>query len=144
MEPCITDPADAADPRELFTTLRRFLYKKRTEIKPLVVVSVLAGFKDGAAFIGQADLYGTFFEADYAATGMGAHMVMPLIRDQWRADMPLAEAQRLIERCMMVLHLNHTAAGAKYMLGTADAAGTNVLGPFELNTEGKWIRPSPH
>lgn len=37
--------------------------------------------------LGYIDQLGTAFSDDYACTGFGMHLAMPLIRANWRADM---------------------------------------------------------
>lgn len=53
--------------------------------------------------IACVDQIGTAFEADFAATGFGKHMAIPMIRDRWSADMTEADARSLLEDCMRVL-----------------------------------------
>jgi 20S proteasome subunit beta 7 len=49
------------------------------------------------------DQIGTAYTSDFAATGLGKHMAVPIMRERWRADMSEGEARGLLEDCMRVL-----------------------------------------
>ena len=44
---------------------------------------LVAGVKDGASYLGFVDLYGTSFSDNYAATGYGNYLALPIIRDRF-------------------------------------------------------------
>ncbi len=50
--------------------------------------------------MGYVDLIGTSFEENFIATGFGAYLGMPLIRERWHADMDEGEARALLEDCI--------------------------------------------
>ena len=62
-------------PSEIYTFVKRYLYQRRTNMKPLVIKVVVAGINaDGTSFLAAADLYGTAWEDDFICTGIAAHM----------------------------------------------------------------------
>lgn len=93
--------SDTLAPSEIYTYVKRFLYQRRTNMKPLVLVAVVAGInRDGTSFLACADLYGTAWEDDVVCTSIAAHMkglqldravnrsrdeVVRAIGDVWRA-----------------------------------------------------------
>ena len=95
---------------------------------------MLAGFRDGAAYLGTSDLYGTMYTDNFIATGLGAHMALPLLRKSWREDMSEAEARKLLEDCMRVLFYRDTRASAKINIGKVDGSGGMVGEPYMLST----------
>ncbi|KAL7719327.1 Proteasome subunit beta [Entamoeba marina] len=115
------------EPKELFSYLQRHLYHKRCEVKPLYTSCVFGGMKKGEIFLGQTDMYGTAFEENYVATGIGAHMAMPLLRKEWQEGMDRQAAELLLAKCMKILYLNHF-----------DSEGPEIVGPINISTEGKW------
>jgi len=114
--------------------LTRILYQRRSKMDPLWNQIVIAGFRDGQAYLGTSDLYGTMYTEDIIATGLGAHMALPLLRKGWRPDMPEAEARKLLEDCMRVLFYRDTRASAKINIGKVDASGSTVMKPITLET----------
>ncbi|RYY72670.1 hypothetical protein EON63_20575 [archaeon] len=51
----------------------------------------IAGYRDSQPFLGYVDLIGTAYEENFIATGFGAYLAIPLIRERWRADMDEGE-----------------------------------------------------
>lgn len=109
-ELCLND-GHLMSPKQWYTALAAVLYKRRSESNPLWTSNVLAGVEeDGSIFLGSCDLLGTQFQADSIATGFGAHLAQPLLRDaiemaQTR-NSPLTEQEAfaVIEKCMKVLY----------------------------------------
>jgi 20S proteasome subunit beta 7 len=65
-----------------------------------------------SSFLGYVDLLGTTYSSPTMATGFGAHIAIPLLREAYEAkagiegDGPLLteeEAEKLLEECMKVL-----------------------------------------
>jgi 20S proteasome alpha/beta subunit len=54
-------------------------------------------------FLGSVDLHGTSFEEKAIATGFGAHLALPLLRNAYRPDLTQGEAEKVIEDCMRIL-----------------------------------------
>lgn len=55
-------------------------------------------------------MYGTSFSENYAATGYGNYLALPIIRDRWREDLSEGEARAIMEDCMRVLWYRDTRA----------------------------------
>jgi 20S proteasome subunit beta 7 len=97
---------------------------------------LIAGHKDGQSFLGYLDLYGTQFTENYAATGYGNMLCLPLIRERWRPDLSEDEARMLLEECMRVLWYRDTKALNKIQVAKITAEGQAISEPYSLET--KW------
>lgn len=105
------DDGHLMSPKQWYTALAAVLYKRRSESNPLWTSNVIAGVEaDGSVFLGCCDLLGTQFQAESIATGFGAHLAQPLLRnavDEANArGTPLTEAEAIavVEKCMKVLY----------------------------------------
>jgi len=114
--------------------LTRIMYNRRSKMDPLWNSIVVAGFRNGKSYLGTSDLYGTMYEDNYVATGLGAHMALPLLRKAWKEDLTEDEARTLIVDCMRVLFYRDTRASAQYTIGKADGSGSSVSEPATLDT----------
>lgn len=130
--------------------LTRVMYQRRSKMDPLWNSIILAGFRNGKSYLGTTDLYGTMYEDTFIATGLGAHMALPLLRKAWREDIGEAEARTLLTDTMRVLFYRDARAGCNINIGKVDASGCVVEAPVKLetyweypefvrhNTDGSW------
>lgn len=81
----------------------------------------IAGYRDAKPFLGYVDLIGTAYEEDFIATGFGAYLAIPLIRERWRADMDEGEARTLMEDCLRVLFYRDCRASSRIIIAKATA-----------------------
>ncbi|XP_026316670.1 proteasome subunit beta type-4 [Hyposmocoma kahamanoa] len=79
-EQCIGDGLKLK-PRSLHCWLTRVLYNKRSKMDPLWNNYIVAGVQDGEPFLGAVDKLGTAYEDATIATGLGAYMATPLLRE---------------------------------------------------------------
>lgn len=86
--------------------------------------------------LGYTDLRGTAFSDQYAATGYGAYLAMPLIRERWSADMDEASARTLLEDCMRVLWYRDTRALNKIQIAKITGTGATISDPYVISA--KW------
>uniref|UniRef100_A0A9L0K8J2 Proteasome subunit beta type-4 n=1 Tax=Equus asinus TaxID=9793 RepID=A0A9L0K8J2_EQUAS len=80
--------------------------RKLSKMKPLSNTMVIAGYADGESFLGYVDMLGVACEAPSLATGYGAYLAQPLLREILEKQPVLSqtEARELVERCMRVLY----------------------------------------
>ena len=128
-EDFVMDDGATMPPSALHSWLTRVMYQRRSKVDPLWNNVIIAGYRDGAAYLGACDLYGTQYEEDFTASGLGRHLAMPILRKAWREDMPEAEARALLEECMRVLFYRDTRASAQVTVGKVDASGGTVPPP---------------
>ena len=100
------------------------------------ILCFIVGFKDGNSYLGFLDLYGTTFSENYAASGYGNYLALPIIRDRWRPDLTEEEAVRILEDCMRVLWYRDTKALNKIQIATISATGVKISDPYSVET--KW------
>ncbi len=120
-------------PSEVFNFLRAVMYQRRNKGDPLWNQLIVAGHKNDAPFLGYVDLIGTAYEENYIATGFGAYLAMPLIRERWSADMEEGEARGLLEDCLRVLYYRDCRATYRIQIAKATAEGTLVSDPYEIS-----------
>lgn len=129
------DDGYTKSPTEIYNYLRAVMYNRRNKGNPLWNQLLVAGFREGAPFLGYVDLIGTAYEENYIATGFGAYLAMPLIRERWHADMEEGEARALLEDCLRVMFYRDCKASNRIQIAKATADGTLVSEPFELPTD---------
>jgi len=117
--------------------LGRVMYNRRSKFNPLWNQLIVGGVQNGQKVLKYIDLQGTSFPEDYVATGFGMHLALPIIRNEWRADMTESEAKGLLEKCMQILFYRDCVAYNKiqFAVSTFDR-GVTVEEPYEI--DGKW------
>jgi 20S proteasome subunit beta 7 len=137
------DDQHVMSPRQWFTALAAVLYRRRSESNPLWTGNVVAGIepKSGEVFLGCCDLLGTQFEADSIATGFGAHLAQPLLRDAIESaqarGQPLTEteARTVVEKCMCVLYYRDARSVDKIQVAKVTAEGVSISEPYIVETD---------
>jgi 20S proteasome subunit beta 7 len=122
-------------PAEIHSYLRAILYNRRNKGDPLWNQILVAGLKNDAPFLGYVDLIGTCYEENFVATGFGAYLAIPLIREKWDAQMSEGEARDLLEDCLRVLFYRDCRASNRIILAKVTKDGPIVSEPYELTTD---------
>ena len=122
-------------PKEIHNYLRAVLYQRRNKGNPLWNQLLVAGFNKDSSYLGYVDLIGTSYEEDFIATGFGAHLAMPLIREQWHKDLEEGEARALIEDCLRVCYYRDCKAFYRVQLAKATEEGIVISDPYDITTE---------
>jgi len=124
-------------PKEYAAYVGRVMYNRRSKMNPLFNQFVVAGKKkDLPSVLAYVDHQGTAFEEDYVATGFGMHLAVPLLRDEWHADISEADARALVTKCLTVCFYRDCRAYPKVQISIANADGTKIEEPYEL--QHKW------
>lgn len=76
------DDTISLKPKSLYNWLTRILYNRRSKFEPLWLDMVVGGIENGTPFLGHIDLRGRSYEDDIIATGLGKHLVLPIIRER--------------------------------------------------------------
>lgn len=119
-------------PCEIYSYLRALFYQRRNKGNPFWNQLLVAGFRD-KAFLGYVDLIGTAYEEHFIATGFGAHLAIPIIRERWRPDMNEDEARAVLEDCLRVMYYRDCRASPMIQVGKATAQGIAISEPYEIN-----------
>lgn len=115
--------------------LRMVMYSRRNKMNPLWNDLVVAGWADGAPFLGMVDKIGTTVADNFIATGFGSYLAMPILREKWRPDLTEGEARALLEDCMKVLFYRDCRASCQMQLAKCAEGTTKVSEPYQLETE---------
>jgi len=128
--------------KETWSYMRAVMYNRRNKMNPLWNDVVVAGFKqetDGTTsdvpFLGLVDKIGTAYEDDILATGFGAYIALPLMREKYRPDMEEGEARALLEDCLRILFYRDCRALNRVQIAkVTKEGGVLVSDPYELDT----------
>jgi len=120
-------------PKEYSSYIGRVMYNRRSKMNPLYNQFVVVGKKnDGPTQLAFVDHQGTYFEEDFIATGFGSHLAIPLLRNDWRADMSFDEAKKLAAKCLQLCFYRDCRAYHKIQIGNCDGTNVTISEPFEL------------
>ncbi|XP_032060520.1 proteasome subunit beta type-4 [Aythya fuligula] len=125
-------------PKAIHSWLTRVMYNRRSKINPLWNTVVIGGYYNGESFLGYVDMLGVAYEAPTLATGYGAFLAQPLMREvlEKKPILTKEEARSLIERCMKILYYRDARSFNRYEIAIATEKGVEVEGPLTL--EANW------
>lgn len=108
-EECVDD-GFTLKPKALHTWLTRVLYNRRSKFDPLWNTFLVAGIEDGEPYLGCVDKIGTAFIDSRIATGYGAHIALPLMRDalEKKPQITKEDARSILTNCLRVLYYRDT------------------------------------
>lgn len=124
-------------PKALYSWLTRVHYNRRSKFDPLWCNWIIGGLNDGKPFLGFVDKLGAAFESDCIATGYGAMIALPLMREALeRNGGPLSrqQAQELMEKCIQVLYYRDARSYPKYHLAVVNKDGATLEGPLQVSS----------
>lgn len=113
----------------IFKYLSKVMYNRRSKMDPLWNAILVAGTgEDGEPFLSYVDMLGVTYTSPAMATGFGAYLAVPLLRqavDSKDAEKDLSEeeARKLIDKCMKVLFYRDARSMDKYTVATIRAGG---------------------
>lgn len=127
--------------REVWNYLRAVMYNRRNKMNPLWNDLLVAGYGQnpdgttGEPFLGSVDKIGTTFEDDVIATGFGAYLATPLLREKWKPDLEEGEARALLEDCLRVLFYRDCRALNRVQIAkVTKEEGVVISEPYEIET----------
>ena len=81
-------------------------------------------------------MIGTMYEEDVVATGMGAHIALPMLRAGYRPDLTEQEARDLVASALRVLYYRDCYSSNKITFSVMKQDASPVVeAPVELSTE---------
>jgi 20S proteasome subunit beta 7 len=135
MDSLYADNSEAMNAVTVWNYLRMVMYSRRSKMNPLWNDLVVAGISDNKPFLGTVDKIGTTVSDNFAATGFGSYLAMPLLREKWRPDLTEGEARALLEDCMKVLFYRDCRASCQIQLAKCSAnQEPMVSAPYQLET----------
>lgn len=125
----------------IWSYLRYLFYQKRNKFNPYWNEVLVAGTDEvGKPFLGQVDKIGTTLQENFLATGFGAYLAIPILREKWRPDLDEGEAVAILEDCLKVLFYRDCRAGALVQLAKSTADSCTISDPYQLETQ--WNDPA--
>ncbi|WVQ93875.1 hypothetical protein IAU59_000953 [Kwoniella sp. CBS 9459] len=133
----LSDSHPSFSPENIYQLLSNMFYARRSKMNP-VWNAVLVGGWDKVkeeSFLAYVDLLGTTYTAPTLATGFGAHLAQPLLREAYEAKAgvdgtgPLLtqeEAEKVLEDCMKVLFYRDARSINKFQIATITAEGSTI------------------
>ena len=124
---CIA-PTVTHSPPQIYIPISQ-MYKRRSDINPLWNQILVAGLDgDEKPFLASVDLLGTTFSSPTLATGFGAHLAQPLLRQvaPGEEDVPSVTREKAVEaikECMKVLFYRDARSMDKYSIAVVTKAG---------------------
>jgi len=128
-------------PLALHSWLTRVHYNRRSRFDPLWNVSIVAGMEGEKPFLGYVDKLGMAYENTSVASGYGAYIAQPLMREELdrvgQRGLSEQEARDLIHRCMTVLYYRDARSWNNYELAMVTKDHKAVIeGPLKVT--GDW------
>ncbi|XP_029437128.1 proteasome subunit beta type-4 [Rhinatrema bivittatum] len=123
-------------PKAIHSWLTRVMYNRRSRMNPLWNIVVIGGFYGGESFLGYVDKLGIAYEAPIIATGFGAYLAQPLMREILEKQPVLSkdEARKLVERCLKILYYRDARSYNRYEIATVTESGVEIEGPLAAET----------
>jgi len=127
-------------PKEIYNYLTRVMYGRRSKMDPLWNQLVVAGYRDGKSFLGLVDLLGTSYEDNTIATGYGAYIALPLLRNVYRPNLTEEEAKKALDDCLRVMFYRDARALDRVQVASVSKDGILVSEPYALKTDWEFGR----
>uniref|UniRef100_A0A8C4N7G0 Proteasome subunit beta n=1 Tax=Eptatretus burgeri TaxID=7764 RepID=A0A8C4N7G0_EPTBU len=108
----------------------------RSKLNPLWNTILVGGYHDEESFLGYVDRIGLAYESPVVATGFGAFIALPLMRDahEKNPNMSKDEALTLLERCLKILYYRDSRAFNRYEIAIVTKDGATILPPASCVT----------
>ncbi|MBN3279488.1 PSB4 protein, partial [Polyodon spathula] len=123
-------------PKPIHSWLTRVMYNRRSKMNPLWNTVVIGGFYNGESFLGYVDKLGVAYEAPTVATGFGAYLAQPLMREVLESKPTISkeEARALIEHCLKVLYYRDARSYNRCKTAVVREVGVEIEGPLSWET----------
>lgn len=125
----------------LHTYLSKVMYKRRSDFNPLWNALLVAGLDEkDAPFLASADLLGTTYSAPTLATGFGAHLAQPLLRNVVPDEKAVEgitreKAVETVRECMKVLFYRDARSMPEYSIAVIDGSGVELKTDEKLENQ---------
>lgn len=129
---------ELTSPKSWNAYLCRLMHNRRNKMNPLLNQIVLGGFdkKTGQSFLSYVDLYGTTYSDDFIATGYGAHLAIPILRERATPEMSLEDAVELLRHCMRILFYRDCRTTDVIQLARVTVDGVEISNVEKIDS--KW------
>lgn len=86
--------------------------------------------------LGKVDMIGTAYTENFLATGFGAHLAVPIMRERWSETLTEGEARAILTDCLRVLYYRDCRTLNRVQMAKVSGDGIVVSEPFAIKT--KW------
>ncbi|KAK3728473.1 hypothetical protein QZH41_002335 [Actinostola sp. cb2023] len=130
------DDGHGYTPQSIFSWLTRVMYFRRTKFNPLWNQVIVGGFYKGESFLGYIDKIGIAYQSDTVATGFGAYLAQPMLRDAFEKNPNLTQeqARNVIIECLKVLFYRDARSLNKFEIAIITKDGTVIEEPQSAET----------
>jgi len=90
------------------------MYKKRSDMNPLWNYNVIAGAKNGQAYLGIVDMYGNKFESSSVSSGIARHFIGPLISNYYNENFDENQAKQFLYEAFKTFYARYKLSGNKF------------------------------
>jgi len=132
-EEIVFDDGSKLSSREIHSYLGRVMYNRRNRFDPYYNQLVVAGSHQNQTFLGYVDLVGTTYEDTTIATGYGAYIARPLLRNAYRPDLTEEQATTVLNDAMRVLYYRDAQASNRVQLAKVTVEGWTIGEPYEIS-----------
>jgi 20S proteasome subunit beta 7 len=122
--------------------LRMLFYERRNKMNPYWNDMLVSGYDHKhQPFLGMVDKIGTTVRDNVLATGFGAYLALPLLREHWRPDLSEGEARALLEDAMKILFYRDCRASPRITMSKcswnqeSNKVDVLVSEPYTLETQ---------
>jgi len=124
-------------PKSLYSWLTRVQYNRRCKFDPFWCQWIVGGIENGEPFLGYVDKLGTAYREKAIATGYGAYIATPLLRQYTESQDKLteADARELIAKCLRVLYSRDARSFPSYDLAIVTKDGSKIEGPLKVDAD---------
>eukprot|EP00794_Sanderia_malayensis_P006519 gene6519-7263_t len=108
----------------------------RSKFNPLWNTVIVAGYKNGKSLLGYVDKIGTAYQDDTLATGYGAYIARPMLRDALEKNPQISqdEAVNLITDCLRVLYYRDARSLNKVEIAVVTEDGVQVRSNVSIDS----------
>ncbi|KAK8845337.1 hypothetical protein IAR55_006050 [Kwoniella newhampshirensis] len=142
----LTDSHPSLSPSNIYDLLANLFYGRRSKMNPVWNAVLVGGWDKNKkeSFLAFVDLLGTTYTAPTLATGFGAHLAQPLLREAYEAKAgidgkgPLLtqeEGEKLLDDCMKVLFYRDARSINKYQVAVITEEGITISDSKSAPTE---------
>ncbi|VDO06413.1 unnamed protein product [Rodentolepis nana] len=129
-------------PQALHSWITRVMYYRRSQFDPFWNSYIVGGvMKNGTPYLGYANMIGAAFNEDAIATGFGAHLATPILRNAIEtkaggdaSKLSCQDAHKAITDAMTVLFYRDCRAYNMYKIAVCTAEGARVSEIRKLET----------
>lgn len=131
-------------PKEYSSYIGNVMYNRRSKFNPLYNQFVVVGKKKNEeSYLTYVDHQGTKFEENFVATGFGAFLAIPLLRNGWTKDITKEAAIELAKKCLELCFYRDRSAFNKIQIGICESDKVQIMDPITIEHfwgHGHWLK----